>query len=260
MKKSRFLPLAVFALLGVFTLTQRSNAATVNALLLVGDPNSYFDVPYSPSFAGSLKSTFTIEAWVNPSPILAFPGPDTQGYIIMNKEDSYELGVNPATDGSNKGTFQIAVQPTSGSWAWFDSTGAVPGGVWTHVAATYDGTAVRTFVNGKFLAKDTSVTGDLNDINQSHLFVGRRVRGDATLHQIFGGLITEIRISNNIRYTESGYTVPTKQFASDANTMALYHFDAQTNGVVMDASSKGNNGMLLQDATIVPAVAIPITP
>lgn len=260
MKKSRFLPLAVFALLGVFTLAQRSNAATVMAVQLVGDPNSFVEVPYSPSYAGDLKSAFTIEAWVNPSPILAFPGPDTQGYIILNKEDSYELGVNPATDGSNKGTFQLAVNGGGAGWNWFDSTGAVPGGVWTHVAATYDGTAVRTFVNGKYLAKDTSVSGNLNDINQSTLLVGRRVRGDATLHQIFGGLITEIRISNNIRYTEAGYTVPTKQFQSDANTVVLLHFDSATNGVVKDASSLGNNGNLHGTAVLVPAIGITITP
>src|SRR5207302_1011146 len=103
--------LAIFALVvSACFLTQRSEAATVVALELAGDPNSFFEVAASPSLDASLGSAFTIEAWVKPSGILTFPGADGQWYIILNYEDAYELGVNAGTSDSTKGTFQTAVQ------------------------------------------------------------------------------------------------------------------------------------------------------
>jgi hypothetical protein len=186
--------------------------------------------------------------------------------MILNKEDSYELSVRTATD-ATFGTFQVAVQPVGGtfdaSWNWRDSGAAVMGGTWTHVAATWDGLMIRFFVNGKFVsaAVNGAADGSKGVLNSTAapLMVGRRVRGNAVLHSIYVGLITEIRISNVLRYTEAGFAVPTKQFVPDANTAALYHFDTAVNGVVKDSATVGNNGRLIQTAVVVPAIGIPIT-
>jgi hypothetical protein len=250
----------VAAVVSVCALSQLCDAAQM-ALKLEGDPESYFEVPDNKSLDADLGSAFTVEAWVNPA-VNTTDGTFENAHMILNKEDSYEIAVYNA-DPSTEGTFQAAVKPLdTQAWDWRDSTETVPLNKWTHVAMTWDGTTTRTFVNGKFFQAYADAAADggkavVNDTDAT-LKVGRRVRGD-DMHTIFSGLIDEVRISKVIRYTEAGYTVPGKAFAPDADTVALYHFDEAVNGVVKDASSFGNNGMLIKNAVLVPVNNSPIT-
>jgi fibronectin type 3 domain-containing protein len=64
--------------------------------------------------------------------------------ILMNKENVYELNAH--------GTFQYALQTTSGAWAWVDTGVAVPLKQWYHYAFTYNSNLasnqVKLFLNG----------------------------------------------------------------------------------------------------------------
>jgi hypothetical protein len=256
----KFLWTLVAAVVCVCASSQIASAAQM-ALKLDGDPESFFEVPDHPSLDRDLGSVFTVEAWVNPAKVLGddeFPNE----YMILNKEDVYEISVRN-NDPFSEGTFQVAVQPDEAGWVWMDSEALVPPNTWTHVAATWDGMTVRTFVNGKFqqeyeLTGPDGDKGILNDTDDS-LKVGRRVRGHADLHSIFSGLIDEIRISKVIRYTGDGYTVPAKAFTPDADTVALYHFDEVVDGMVKDASPAGNHGVLRKNAVLVPVTNGPIS-
>lgn len=84
--------------------------------------------------------------------------------------------------------------------------------------------------------------------------------------RFFHGLIDEVRISQTARY-EQDFT-PAEQFAADAETTALYHFDEGTGDVLVDASGNNHHGQIF-DATWVradgsanlPPVAVPaVTP
>jgi hypothetical protein len=58
----------------------------------------------------------------------------------------------------------------------------------------------------------------------------------------FYGYIEEVRISDNVRYPNSTYTVPTEPFSVDANTLALWHFDETAGSTVfMDATANENH-------------------
>lgn len=256
----RFLWTLVAAVVCVCASAPRCDAAQM-ALKLEGDPESFFEVPDHPSLDADLGSVFTIEAWINPAKNL---GDDEipNEYMIVNKEDVYEIAVRN-DDPFSEGTFQVAIQPEDGGWEWWNSEAVVPVNTWTHVAATWDGTTIRTFVNGKFVMEfeKTGPDGEpgvLNDTDDS-LKIGRRVRGAAGIHSIFSGLIDEVRISKVIRYTEAGFTVPAKAFTSDADTVALYHFDEVVDGMVKDASPLGNHGRLVNNAVLVPVTNGPIT-
>jgi len=206
------------------------------ALKLEGDPESYFAAPDHRSLDGDLGTAFTVEAWVKPAI-------NTGENMILNKEDAYEIAVKDET-------FQTAVQPKGGAWEWWNSEENVPVDKWTHVAVTWNGSTIRTFVNGKFL-KAFDKPGILND-SPDTFKVGRRTRGGDT-HSIFTGLVDEVRISKVVRYTEAGYPLPKSAFLPDGDTVALYHFDEAVNGVVNDASGFANHGTLISKAVLVPA-------
>lgn len=62
----------------------------------------------------------------------------------------------------------------------------------------------------------------------------------------FSGWLDEVRISNSLRYS-SDFNPPTQAFATDAETVALYHFDEGTGTDVFDTSGAAggpSNGVL----------------
>jgi len=292
--------LATLALfVSVCALPGVGNAAQM-ALKLDGvDPDSFFAAPDNDSLDKSIGSALTIEAWINPAANLADEtNHPANEYIILNKEDGYEISVRN-DDTATEGSFQVALFPADGGWEWHDSEVAIPVNKWTHVAATWDGTVIRTFVNGKFAMAFDKDDGNGNkgvlnfeggpSAGLSTLKIGRRGRG-STDHSIFNGLIDEVRISKVVRYTEAGFDAPTKAFAPDADTVALYHFDEaltaaadigalkakfdakatddngdgdpdpvlDIKGVVKDASDLHNDGALTKNAVLV-ASDTPIT-
>ena len=239
MKSFTFAVLAL--ILSVCASTRAGNAAQM-ALKLDGvDADSFFAAPNSPSLAKDIGSNLTVEAWVNPAVNLADDtNHPTNEYIIVNKEDAYEIAVRN-DDAATPGSFQVALRPadasdgTAGSWGWNDSGVMIPVNKWTHVAATWDGLVIRTFVNGKFAMKFDWAGPDGNkgtvadgssgtSEGLATLKVGRRGRG-GDQHSIFKGLIDEVRISKVLRYTEAGFDVPAREFTPDADTVALYHFN-----------------------------------
>jgi len=231
----------VAAAVAVCALSQAGHAAQMALKLDGEDFTSFVAAPNSDVLTKSIGSNLTIEAWINLAKNLATDTHPGNEYIILNKEDSYEIAVRNS-DTATEGTFQAAIQPLGGSWAWTEATeGTVPLNKWTHVAATWDGLVIRTFVNGKLTATFDQADADGNkgvigydqgsSMGLATLKVGRRGRGSED-HSIFNGLIDEVRISKVIRYTEAGYTVPTEEFKPDADTVLLYHFnEASTDAV-----------------------------
>jgi hypothetical protein len=68
----------------------------------------------------------------------------------------------------------------------------IPAGVWTHLAATFDGVAIRLYVNGAQVAA-VAQTSPMTTSTGS-LQIGRSVYGE-----FFSGLIDELRIYNQAR-------------------------------------------------------------
>jgi len=207
---------------------------------------NYFMAPPDPSLDKLIGSNLTVEAWVKPNEMSA-DNACGASYQIVNKENSYELALrnttNADTGDSIVGGLSIALWPENpdiAAWDWTNSEVAIPPGKWTHVAATWDGQIIRLFVNGKFVKSSDIWTGQngakgvLNvapnqDLPAEPLRIGRR-HNSGPCHQLFDGLIDEVRISKAVRYTDKGFDVPTAAFTPDADTVALYHFDEATMG------------------------------
>ena len=119
--------------------------------------NQRMVVPDSPSL--DITEQITLAAWIQPSTR------STQ-YVIkkaaQNATDGYELAL------SNAGKVFVRFnQDSSGDAYRVDSTSNYPsdGSTWIHVAATYDGTTIRLYVNGQLQAsKAATFTIGTNDL------------------------------------------------------------------------------------------------
>jgi hypothetical protein len=107
---------------------------------------------------------------------------------------------------------------------------------WQHYAMQYDGTNYLVWIDGT-LFFSTNCTAQIVNVSNP-ISIGCQNSG----YRPFNGWIAEVRVSNIGRY----YTtfVPQTRFATDANTMALYHFDEGAGSVVADSSGNGNDGSI----------------
>jgi hypothetical protein len=94
---------------------------------------------------------------------------------------------------------------------------------WTHLAGVFDGTTLRLYVNGQLQGSKT-IKGPYK-ASLLPFVVGanpRRVTGPNTLvaHELFGGSIKAVRISNMVRYRQN-FAPPTK-LKEDSSTSLLF--------------------------------------
>ncbi len=131
-----------------------------------------------------LTTGMTLEAWVNPT--AAMSGWDT---IMLKERGSGDLAYALyANDGAPAPAGYVNV---GGAHASVPGTGVVPQAAWTHLAATYDGAALRLYVNGA-LASTRARTGPIV-ASGGALRIGGN---NAWPGEFFGGLIDDVRIYN----------------------------------------------------------------
>jgi hypothetical protein len=140
--------------------------------------NARVTIPHSTSL--NLTAGMTFEAWVNPS-----VSRSAWGDILWKADAIYFL------EGTSPSSGRPAAGARSGS-GWVDAYGpsALPVNTWTHLAATYDGSFVRLYVNGVQVAS-AARTGDLAT-STLPLFIG----GNTYYGYYFAGLIDDVRVYN----------------------------------------------------------------
>jgi Concanavalin A-like lectin/glucanases superfamily len=124
-----------------------------------------------------LTNALTLEAWVYPTSAPAYAA-------VVAKERTgggLPYGVEAVT-GSPGGYVNTGGNSTA------TAASALPLSSWTHLAQTYDGTAVRLYVNGA-LAASTAANGSM--LNSADPL---RIGGDQTWGEWFAGRIDEVRI------------------------------------------------------------------
>jgi fibronectin type 3 domain-containing protein len=125
-----------------------------------------------------LSTAMTLEAWVNPSTVSS-----AWRDVIFKADDNYYLEGTSMTSGRPAMGGKFASSPLYGTTALAVNT-------WTHLAATYDGTTTRLYVNGTQVASHAQ-TGPMAS-STNPLQIG----GDSLYGQFFQGTIDEVRIYN----------------------------------------------------------------
>jgi PKD repeat protein len=150
------------------------------ALQFNGSPGSLVTVPDSTSL--HLTAGMTLEAWVKPTG-LNFTG--TSGGVVLSEspDGSSVLYAAAGTGKTPAGRIRVAVGDT-----WARGPTALKLNVWTFLAATYDGTTLRLYVNGR-QAASTRAHGPLGATGPLHL-------GGSATAGMFAGLLDNVRIYN----------------------------------------------------------------
>jgi hypothetical protein len=128
------------------------------------------------TFTGTVA--FTIECWVWPDP--AWTGSNAGGLVSMRQSgNGWGLSVIPA------GYRLILLRQNTGNYTSVGLTA----GTWQHVAATYDGTTSRIYINGELVFSETNAAS-IASITQP-IAVGRRV---STPEEYWWGKIDEVAL------------------------------------------------------------------
>jgi hypothetical protein len=191
----------------------------------------------------------TLEAWVKPSVTKSWP-------TVIHKERapdlSYSLYANSSPELGDRPSMHL----------WIDGRdrnirggSTLPVGTWTHLAATYDGSAIRLYVNGAQVASALQ-TGPITTSTAP-----LRIGGNSVWpNEFFKGLIDEVRIYNRaldaaainadmVAAIGGGSSAapapaPAPVLAPAPGLVAAFSFNAGAGGSVGDASGLGNAGAI----------------
>ncbi len=230
LKFRRALALA-FAVAMVALLVPGAALAGSNALQFDGiddfvsipDTNGNFDV----------GTTFTVEAWVKPAAL----GASTDFKAVAQAADTEP----PFTNGS---WVLFLDHPDPSTWglsvcvpacnAATSGAGSLQAGVWQHLAATYDGTAITIYRNGVLVAT-TPWSGTVSPTN--FILLGR-------WESAFNGLIDEVRVWNVARTQSQIQANMNVTLLPQAGLVGYWRLDEGFGQTAFDSSGKGNNGRL----------------
>ena len=114
---------------------------------------------------------------------------------VLEKAGAYWMNIRTDTRKLRFGGF-FGGCAASGHWVYLDSVKALPANTWVHVAGTYDGTALRIYVNGALNATK-AVTGT-TCANAEPLEIGakNRTTPPATTEAYMDGRIDDVRVYN----------------------------------------------------------------
>ena len=142
--------------------------------------NGWLNVPAAASL--DLTNGMTLEAWINPS-----SGTGWRSVILKEASNALCYALYSANNASRPGVW---IHDSASDDEFVLGTTAVPTNAWTHLAATYDGTTLRFFVNGVQVASKAS-PGPIK-VSSGALRIG----GNGIWGEYFRGLIDDVRVYN----------------------------------------------------------------
>jgi hypothetical protein len=220
---------------GVLTL---GNYGAGNALNLgTNNTSKYVSIPASLN-ASFNTNNITVEGWFNLSaydPAMPEPMLVGEAYISDNK----------VTFMLSRYQNQIRAGYFSGSaWSLALSASSIPANTWTHIAATYDQTSIKIYING-VLDGTLNASSPLPTGNEVW-YLGKRFGGP----DMISGVMDEIRIWNVARTQAQIQAVMNTSVPTNSTGLrAYYKLDESAGTSTADATGNGHNGTLINGPT-----------
>jgi hypothetical protein len=142
--------------------------------------------------------TYTLTAWIN------YRLDNQVRLEVLEKAGAYWMNIR-ADDEANTGRLRsggfyggCVTTPAARTWHFLDSATVLPEGEWVHIASTYDGTALRIFVNGRLDIERTipSATWGPTCSNIEPLAIGAKDRTipPAVTEAFWNGGLDDVRV------------------------------------------------------------------
>ncbi len=186
-------------------------------------------------------NAWTMECWIYP-----FEVPASGTYpCILDRKYSFSFYIRNTNDNCGLGIVAL-----SGSGTGFDIEGTLTSGTtymtineWHHVAASFDGTTTRLFIDGTIVGTSTDPDFDL-DASIAAINVAARYSSDTGYIRYFHGAIDEIHYSNICRYTtDFSISKSSPQESADSHTIFLHHLDEGTGTSISDEAGNFNTSL-----------------
>jgi hypothetical protein len=157
-------------------------------LNLVASQRQYVDVPQSNALD---VNRYTLAAWVRYTGVQT---PDTlDRWEVLEKAGAYWLNIR--TNGRIRAGGFYGGCANNQYWKFFDSTGTVATNTWTHVAATYNGSRLVLYIDGR-ASGSFNVTGTTCS-NDEPLAVGaKNAPAKGLLEAFWDGQLDDVRVYN----------------------------------------------------------------
>lgn len=209
--------------------------------------NQFVETPYDTKMNFN-SPNLTVEAWIKPNV------PTASGYGYRIVDNTFRLTMDAQPNGQNvayqyyfdvqsstNGCGQTVVYSGHANWnPWDISNYKIVSQseftTWKHIAGVLSNGNLNIYENGIFMNSYNIGMTVCNDGRSNHIGAGMFGK-NTPYYDFFQGAIDEVRVSKVARYT-SNFTPQKTPFATDSNTMMLYHFDGNTN----DTSSNSLNG------------------
>lgn len=160
---------------------------------------------------------------------------------LVNKTESAEFGLF-----LNRGVPSFIVH-LDGKYASVEAQGALSTAAWHHVAAVFDGSELRLYVDGRIA--DRSPASGKRTRNALPLLIGADVDKDGSGTSEFAGAIDEVRIALGARYTGESIA-PEARLRADADTVLSLSLDVVLGAFTLDGSPRAAHARLAGDAQL----------
>ncbi len=185
------------------------------------------------TFLNSSLSSFSVEAWINPSESL------TSGYgVIFIKQDSFYFQLNNLRP-------EVVLQ--SGSWNTYTTNLTLRTNEWQHVAFTKSGTTLKVFVNGALIYQNSSVAASVLS-QTSYVGIGASPWNGASnlttpQASFYAGGIDEVRVWTGARTdSEIAQNMDLKLAGSSSNLLGYWDFNGSASqSTLYDRTANGYN-------------------
>jgi hypothetical protein len=206
-----------------------------NFSLSFNGTTQYVSIPDQNSI--DLSSNFTIESWIYPT---GAGSHGTEGGIIINKENSYEIA--RFADGTLR--YALSANGAGNDWTWINTGMVAPLNTWTHFALVKSGTTVNFYLNGSAPGTHLSNPATLT-ANTQLMEIGARLGGN----QFFNGAIEELRIWNTSRTQAQIKTnIFNRNLSNNTTGLVAYYRMNEGSGTTMANSHAAVTGI---DGTLV---------
>jgi hypothetical protein len=231
-----------FAFAAFSSLVAMAAVGQNQGLVLANGTTGHVDVPHSPTLAPS--GGITVEAWVKYDSALGtgWRFPTIARNDPSPNQSAWFLRVEAGNTQANRMLWWVTTANGNYTLSWFYAAGTLAN--WTHVAATYDGAALRIFANGVQVAQGVG-TGKIADLGG----IVRIGGGDVSISggETWNGELDEVRVWPFARSAAAIASTRNMRLATIPGEVTTWNLD----GDAVD-SSGGNHGAAFGTAAFAP--------